>query len=43
MVDNYNVGKVWADKNVPLYLEQAQPYITVILASDWLIVTNAVF
>ena len=26
MVDNYNVGKKWADTNVPQYLEKAKPY-----------------
>merc|ERR1719481_1843057 len=27
VVDNYNVGKKWADTNVPQYLEKAQPYV----------------
>ena len=26
MLDNYKGGKVWAEKTVPLYLEQLQPY-----------------
>merc|ERR1719348_2581750 len=26
VVDNYNVGKKWADTNVPQYLEKAKPY-----------------
>ena len=26
MEENYKVGKVWADKNVPVYLEKARPY-----------------
>ena len=26
MLDNYKGGKVWAEKTVPLYMEQLQPY-----------------
>ena len=28
MLDNYNIGRGWVDKNVPVYLDQVQPYIT---------------
>ena len=27
MVDQYHVGKGWMDKNVPVYLKKAQPYV----------------